>query len=59
MEHKQHLTPGQHVTVNGKPYTVVRPDSDRMVLVVPGDTVPSRGLGRLAEWVYTSQIQPR
>lgn len=58
MENKD-LTPGLHVTFNGKPYTVVRPDSDRMVLVVPGDTIPSRGLGQVAEWVYSSMVQPR
>lgn len=58
MENKD-LTPGQHVTFKGQPYTVVRPDSDRMVLVVPGDTIPSRGLGQVAEWVYSSTVQPR
>jgi hypothetical protein len=58
MENKD-LTPGLHVTFNGKPYTVVRPDSDRMVMIVPGDTVPSRGLGQVAEWVYSSTVQPR
>jgi hypothetical protein len=58
MENKD-LTPGLHVTFNGKPYTVVRPDSDRMVMIVPGDTVPSHGLSRVAEWVYSSTVQPR
>jgi hypothetical protein len=55
----ENLTPGLHVTFNGEPYTVVRPDSDRMVMIVPGDTIPSRGLGRVAEWVYSSTVQPR
>jgi hypothetical protein len=58
MENKD-VFPGMHITYAGKPYTVVRPDSDRMVMIVPGDVIPSRGLNRIAEWVWTSTVQPR
>lgn len=58
MENKD-IRPGMHVTHHGEPCTVVRPDSDRMVLIVPGDAVPSRGLSNVAEWVWSSCVQPR
>ena len=58
MENKD-IRPGMHVTHHGRPYTVVKPDSDRMVLIVPGDAVPSRGLSSVAEWVWSSCVQPR
>lgn len=58
MENKD-LTSGLHVIYGGEPHTVVRPDSDRMVMLVPGDTIPSRGLGQAAVWAWSSNVQPR
>lgn len=51
------LTRGTLVTWERNPYVVVRPDSDRMVLIAHGDEVPAR-LGD-ALWVYSGQVTPR
>ena len=57
------VTRGTLAMADGQPVTVIRKDngegSRQMALVVPGDKVLDRGLGKVGWWVYVSRMEPR
>lgn len=55
----RHLTRGTLVTLDGEPYVVIRPDSDRMVELYPGDELPAPLKANLRRWVWSCTVQPR
>lgn len=53
---------GDLVTQDGKPFVIVRVDSDRMAQILPGDSASgweSRRSQETARWVYTDTLRPR
>jgi hypothetical protein len=54
------LTRGTLVTYLSNPYVVVRPDSDQMVELFPGDELKTdREMRDGRKWVYSASVQPR
>lgn len=59
MENKD-LTRGTLVTYEGAPFVVVRPDSDQMVELFPGDELKhDQEMRNACRWVYSSGVRPR